>query len=105
MAVDGNIGKNVMRNTKNIKNGARIVSIKPKRYGSKGASHYEAIINFSDGSWYRTNCGEENHHLTYVSFRFDRSQLPDVINQAIEAHERCAHKNERRRSKRRGKDN
>ena len=43
MASDGAIGKDTMRNTKNIRSGAKIVSVTPKRYGSKGASHYEVL--------------------------------------------------------------
>ncbi len=53
---NGTIGRDILCNKKNLDKNATIISTEPVEKGSKGSSHYEIIINFSDGSHYRTIC-------------------------------------------------
>ncbi len=66
-----------------------------KKFGSKRSSHYEAIVCFSDGSWYRMDCGIEDHGLISVRFKFDASQVPTVVEKAIAAHQRVAERKQK----------
>ena len=88
MASDGTLGKNKLHNKAVAREDAEIVSIEPKRYGRKGASHFEAVITFSDGTWYRTDCDwRKSMGLTMFQFGFDKSKVPDAVERAKAAHD------------------
>ena len=95
---DGYFGKNMMRHTRNISVDADVISVSRKIYGTKGGSHYEAIVHFSDGSWYRANCGIEEHGLISVRIRFDEDQVPFVVEKARKAHKKVAMRRQSRKS-------
>ena len=97
MGIEGSLGKNVMRDTQNIRSDAEIVSITPKQYGTKGNTHYEAVIKFSDGSWYRTHCGIEKPGLGYVRYRFDETKVPIAVQNAKQAHDKVVKAKEKRK--------
>jgi len=98
LAIDGYLGRDVMRDTENIRSDATVLSITPKKYGTKGGTHFEAIIKFSDGSWYRTKCGTVKGFYI-ITVQFDPDQVPDAVEKAMAAHQKVALKKEKKMMK------
>ena len=90
--LEGILGRDILRNKENVRENAEIISIKPKSYGHKSSSHFEAVITFSDGSWYRTQCGYEEAHFFYTKYGFDPSQVPRAVEKATDAHNKAVQK-------------
>ena len=64
MYSDGQIGRKRLTKPELAKPDATVVNLEPKTYGTGKSSHYELIVNFSDGTSYRDVCNKEKRHLT-----------------------------------------
>lgn len=89
---EGRIGRKKLTDPEKARTNATIEKIEPERYGSKGSSHFEVTVYFSDGTTYRDKCNSDTAHFLYKTFQVDQEKLPTVIQEAIDAHTQAAEK-------------
>ena len=88
---DGSIGRDKMRNVSHIEPGAEVVSCDTKQFGQWAAAHFELVVRFSDGSFYRTKIGK-NQQVRHNRWKYsyNESDVKQTIIKAIIAHEEAA---------------